>query len=146
MDYSPLDSSVCGISQASILECVAISFFMGSSWPRDGAHIPFIGRQIFYPWATRETPPFFSSLFPSVHTAVLLFCLFLERLIQSSIHTCTSFLLLWLCSQHLALSSEQAFSFFETRIGWKFVNLQVMFLFLLNNSIFSFTLYCHIWL
>ena len=35
MDYSPPDSSVHGISQARILEWVAISFSSGSSWPRD---------------------------------------------------------------------------------------------------------------
>ena len=35
MDYSPPGSSLCGISQARILEWVAISFFRGSSQPRD---------------------------------------------------------------------------------------------------------------
>ena len=35
MNYSPLGSSVHGISQARILEYVAISFSRGSSWPRD---------------------------------------------------------------------------------------------------------------
>ena len=35
MDYSPPGSSVHGISQARILEWVAISFPEGSSWPRD---------------------------------------------------------------------------------------------------------------
>ena len=34
-DYSPPGSSVCGISQARILEWVAISSSRGSSWPRD---------------------------------------------------------------------------------------------------------------
>ena len=34
-DCSPLGSSVHGISQASILKWVAISFSMGSSLPRD---------------------------------------------------------------------------------------------------------------
>ena len=33
MDYSPSGSSVHGISQARILEWVAISFFKASSWP-----------------------------------------------------------------------------------------------------------------
>ena len=36
MDYSSPGSSVHGISQARILEWVAISFSRGSSWPRDG--------------------------------------------------------------------------------------------------------------
>ena len=39
MDYSPPGSSVYGISQAKILEWVAISFSRGSFWPRDGTYI-----------------------------------------------------------------------------------------------------------
>ena len=39
MDYSPPGSSVPGISQARILEWVAISFSRGSSWPRDWTHV-----------------------------------------------------------------------------------------------------------
>ena len=39
MDYNPADSSVHGISQARILEWVAISFSKGSSRPRDWNHI-----------------------------------------------------------------------------------------------------------
>ena len=35
MNCSPSDSSAHGILQARILEWVAISFFRGSSWPRD---------------------------------------------------------------------------------------------------------------
>ena len=46
-------SSAHGISQARILEWVAISFSRGSSWPRDQTHVSCIGRQILYHWATR---------------------------------------------------------------------------------------------
>ena len=42
MDYSPPDSSVHGISQARILQWVAIPFFRGYSWPRDQTCISFI--------------------------------------------------------------------------------------------------------
>ena len=35
IDHSPPGSSVCGISQARILEWIAISFSSGSSWPQD---------------------------------------------------------------------------------------------------------------
>ena len=52
MDCSPPGSSIHGISQARILEWVAISFSRGSFWPRDWTHISFIGRQILYHWAT----------------------------------------------------------------------------------------------
>ena len=54
MDCSQPGSSVCGILQARTLECVAISFSRGSSWPRDGTCISCISRQIVYHWATRE--------------------------------------------------------------------------------------------
>ena len=48
MDCSPSGSSVHGISQARILECVAISFSRGSSWPGDWTWVSCIGRQILY--------------------------------------------------------------------------------------------------
>ena len=54
LDCSPPGSSVHGISQARILEWVAISFSRGSSWPRDWTHVSWIGRQILYHWATQE--------------------------------------------------------------------------------------------
>ena len=49
MDCSPPGSSVHGISQARILEWVAISFSRGSSQPRDQTCVFCIGR-----WANRE--------------------------------------------------------------------------------------------
>ena len=55
MDCSPPGFSVHGILQARILEWVAISFSKGSTWPRDWAHVFYIGRQIFHLGATRET-------------------------------------------------------------------------------------------
>ena len=51
VDWSPPGFSVPGISQARILEWVAISFSRGSSWPRDLLHY----RWILCHWATRET-------------------------------------------------------------------------------------------
>ena len=53
IDCSPPGSSVHGISQARILEWVAIPFFRGSSWPKDWTHISYIsctGRWILYHW------------------------------------------------------------------------------------------------
>ena len=46
VDGSPPGSSVHGISQARILEWVAIPFSMGSSQPQDGTQVPCIGRWI----------------------------------------------------------------------------------------------------
>ena len=57
MDWSPPGSPVHEISQARILEWVAISFSRGSAQPRNRTHISFvfcIGRQILYHWATWE--------------------------------------------------------------------------------------------
>ena len=50
-DCSPPSSSVHVISQARILEWVAISSSRRTSWPRDQTHIPYIfyiGRQILH--------------------------------------------------------------------------------------------------
>ena len=52
----PPGSSVLGISQAWILEGVAISFSRGSSQLRDWIHISCTGRSILYCLATREAP------------------------------------------------------------------------------------------
>ena len=58
MDCSLPGSSVHGISQARILEWVAISFSRGSSWPRDRICLCCIGRQSLNHWARREAPFF----------------------------------------------------------------------------------------
>ena len=59
VDYSSPGSSIHGISQARILEWVAICFSRGSSRPRDQIHVSCIscigGRiSFFYHWATWE--------------------------------------------------------------------------------------------
>ena len=54
MNGSPPDSSVHGIFQARILGWVAISFYRGSSLPRDQTSISCIGRQVLYNLATLE--------------------------------------------------------------------------------------------
>ena len=55
--FSPPGSSVHGISQARILEWVAISYSRGSSQPKDQIFISYvscIGRQVLYHCATQE--------------------------------------------------------------------------------------------
>ena len=59
VDHSPPGSSVHGISQARILECVANSFSGRSSPPRDQTHISCIGRWVLYHWTTREALKYF---------------------------------------------------------------------------------------
>ena len=56
MDCSP---SVHGISQARILEWVAISFSRGSSRPGDRTHVSCTGMQIFYHWVHQGSPPMY---------------------------------------------------------------------------------------
>ena len=56
VDCSTPGSSVHGISQARILEWVAIPSFRGSSRPRDWTHVSCIGRLVLYQWASREAP------------------------------------------------------------------------------------------
>ena len=51
---SPLGCSVHGISQARILEWVAISFSRGSSWSRDRTQVSSISGRWFTVWVTRE--------------------------------------------------------------------------------------------
>ena len=54
VDCSLPGSFVRGISQARILEWVAISYSKESSCPRDRACVSYIGRRILYYWATWE--------------------------------------------------------------------------------------------
>ena len=61
MDCSPPGASVHGISQARILEWVALSFSRGASQLRDWTCISCIGRWILYHWATREAQPYIQS-------------------------------------------------------------------------------------
>ena len=48
VDCSPPGSSVHGISQARILEWVAVSFSRGPSQPRDPTHISCTGRHVLF--------------------------------------------------------------------------------------------------
>ena len=54
MDCSPPSSSVHGILQARILECVVIPFSRGSPQTRDWSQVSHIAGIFFTIWATRE--------------------------------------------------------------------------------------------
>ena len=54
MGCSPSGSSVHGISQARILEWIAISFSRGSFWPKDQILVSCLGGRFFTIWATGE--------------------------------------------------------------------------------------------
>ena len=54
LDCSPPGSSVCEISQAGIVEKIAIPFSRGSSQSRDRTQVSCIAGRFFIIWATRE--------------------------------------------------------------------------------------------
>ena len=91
MHCSLLGSSVHGISQARILERVAISSFTSSresSWPRNRtcvSRVSCIGRQILYHWVTWEAPQFDSSLILNPTLAPLNTCTCFSQ--TSNLHT-----------------------------------------------------------
>ena len=66
MDCCPPGSSVLGISQARKLEWVVISYFRGSSQPRNWTHISCIGRGFLITSTTLEAHP--KSYLSMIHT------------------------------------------------------------------------------
>ena len=56
LNCSPPSSSVHGISQARILECIAISFSRGSSWSKDQTYVSCIGRWVLNYWSSQGSP------------------------------------------------------------------------------------------
>ena len=86
MDCSLPGSSVHGILQIRILECVAIPFSRGSSQPRDRTQVSDIAGRFFTVWAIREVllPNYclINHFFPGL-TACLLFLHFLTSLISN---------------------------------------------------------------
>ena len=81
MDCSLPGSSVHGISQARILEWVAMPFSRGSSQCRDGTQVSCIAGRFFTVWVTREGLSFSPYLAFSQYLAHSL-------LLRSSINTC----------------------------------------------------------
>ena len=53
-DSCASESSVLGISQARMLECIAISFWRIPPWPRDWTQVSHIAGSLFTIWVTRK--------------------------------------------------------------------------------------------
>ena len=81
VDCSPPGSSVQGISQARILEWVAISFSRGSSWPGDRIHVSCMAGEFFTIEPLRKPIIWFFSVcfFWSVQLKVCQFCLIFSK-------------------------------------------------------------------
>ena len=58
--FDPMDYTVHGILQASILEWVAFPFSRGSSQPRDRIQVSHISGRFFTSWNTREAQEYWS--------------------------------------------------------------------------------------
>ena len=56
IDRSPPGSSIHGILQARMLECIAVPFSRGSMWFRDWTQVSCTAGRFFTIWATREAP------------------------------------------------------------------------------------------
>ena len=72
MDSSPPDSSVHRILQERILEWVSISFFRELSHPRDQTQVSHIAGKFFTVWATKEVPNYWTIVFISHASKVVL--------------------------------------------------------------------------
>ena len=96
MDCSPPGSSIHEISQARILERVIISFFRGSSWPREPTRISCNSRWILSHWTTSETHRHFG-FFPNNSLHVLFFLIFLCLHFCPSSHPSTKLKCLFFC-------------------------------------------------
>ena len=77
MDYSPQGSSVHGISQARILEWVAISCPRRSSWLRDWTLVSCAAGRFLTKWATREAPFLFITEWYFVEWTYLILSMYL---------------------------------------------------------------------
>ena len=84
VDCSLPSSSIHGISQARILEWVAISFSRGSSQPRDWTWVSRTAGRRFNLWATREASCLFWTF-----TFLTLFFLFHVRFLYSFLVMCS---------------------------------------------------------
>ena len=77
MDWSPPGSSVHSISQARILEWVAILFSRGSSLPRGQTQVSCIEGRFFTIWATSALSPFRLTGFQTTNLCHEFFTLFI---------------------------------------------------------------------
>ena len=64
-----MDFTFHGILQARILEWVPLTFFRGSSLPRDQIHISYIASRFFSSWAITETQEYWSEAYPFSSTS-----------------------------------------------------------------------------
>ena len=112
MDCSLPGSPVHEISQARILEWIAISFSRGSSKPRDRTQFSCIAGRLFTNWATREAHPrYYSRRYLQIPLVPLYYFFFSEPVVLSYI-LCN--LLIYMCS---CLSYRHRFLYCKSHWG-----------------------------
>ena len=121
LDCNPPGSSVQGISQARVLEWVAISFSRGVSQPRDWTQFNFywiylipnwiciVGR-FFTDWATRE--PHFIYMCAYAYIYICAFHIYMHKCVYTCLNS--SLLSLW---NMLLILSKKAVNFFNIYLG-----------------------------
>ena len=75
MDRSLLGSSISGIFWSKVLEWVAVSFYRGSSWPRDWTQVYLHWRQTLYPLSHQGSALDYQVRLKSVSTGILYSCI-----------------------------------------------------------------------
>ena len=93
MDCSLPSSSVYGILQARVLECVAISSSRGSSQTRDQTHVSCISRWALYLWVTGET--LYMDEYMCAYTCICSMCIFMYIAICVCMNIC--YICMFLC-------------------------------------------------
>ena len=137
MDCSPPGSSVHGISQARILEWVAIPFYRGSSQPRDWTWVSCIAGRFFTIWAaTRQAQPGLGSHFSHHSLNISGFSTsYYQRV--TSLQIINIFINLYrmflpLCVLFVATDLLSFFFFFFNWLLWRNTNIYSIYLFSLR--------------
>ena len=121
MDCSPPGSSVHGILQGRILEWVAVSFYKGSSQPRDCIQVSHIAGKLFTNWVTRKdlfhcmTVLYFVYLFViDRHWSITTFCLFWIMVLWTFVHK----FYVWLTYNILVSGIKHSYLIFVYFVKW----------------------------
>ena len=142
MDCSPQDSTVHGISQARILEWVAISFSRGSSQPRDWTWVSCIAAKFLTIWATKVMQPVllvcgnrrFLPVYKSCSCAFLLDAFFFFNLKRPCAQACAYLFKIWEDSSRLWKENKENGSKSVCPLHWQIACLDDSVFLRSNNS------------
>ena len=104
MDYNLVGSSASGISQARILQLVAVPYSRESSLPSDEIQVSCTDRRILYCWATRKTCALFTWDFIQFSSV-------------QSLSRVQLFVTPWTAARHASLSITNSWSLLKLWVG-----------------------------